>query len=313
MLVSIIIPLYNSQNFIEETIESALNQSYGNIEVIVVDDHSTDDSFKIVKQNVSDRVILVKNKGKGACAARNYGFEISKGDYIQYLDADDLLSKNKIESQMNILRKEEENSLCSCSFSRFYKKNRVDAVLKKQEINKSYDNPIDWLMDSWTGKGMGQTSIWLTKRTLHTKAGKWNEDLSKNQDGDFFTRVILASKSIYFDALSMVYYRSTGLDSISKKITYDSALSTFRSYKLYENYLESFEHINLKYALANNFYSFLIYYYPHFEDLQKKSKDEIYRLGYKLTDFNKNSITTKLSKIIGFENVLKIKQLVKFR
>ena len=104
--VSVIIPVFNAQEYINETINSVIKQTYeGSIEIIIIDDHSTDNSFQIVREFESDSIIVKKNPKKGACAARNYGFQLSTGDYIQYLDADDLLSKNKIRSQMELLMK----------------------------------------------------------------------------------------------------------------------------------------------------------------------------------------------------------------
>lgn len=101
-LVSVIIPCYNAEKYIEDAIKSALSQSYQPIEVIVIDDGSTDNGIEIVK-TYSERVRLERNSGKGACAARNLGMALSKGEYIQFLDADDVLVPNKIEKQLPYL------------------------------------------------------------------------------------------------------------------------------------------------------------------------------------------------------------------
>ena len=100
--VSILIPLYNSENYIEETIQSCLNQTYENIEIIIVDDGSTDKSLQIAKSFESGKLKVYSQPNSGACKARNLAFEKSIGDYIQYLDADDLLSENKIENQRKV-------------------------------------------------------------------------------------------------------------------------------------------------------------------------------------------------------------------
>lgn len=101
-LVSIIIPCFNTEKYISEAIASALNQTYPNIEVIVVDDGSTDRSLEII-QSFGDRLIYEQINHQGACAARNRGLQLSKGKYIQFLDADDLLLSNKIETQLPLL------------------------------------------------------------------------------------------------------------------------------------------------------------------------------------------------------------------
>lgn len=101
-LVSIIIPCYNTEKYIAEAIDSALSQSYQPIEVIVIDDGSTDSSVEVIK-TYSGHVRLEKNRGKGACAARNLGLTLSRGKYIQFLDADDVLVSDKIEKQVPYL------------------------------------------------------------------------------------------------------------------------------------------------------------------------------------------------------------------
>src|SRR5579875_322194 len=100
-LISIIIPLYNAEKYIIETIDSALQQSYKNIEIIIIDDGSTDSSFNVAETYKSDNIIVVKQENKGASAARNHGLKLAKGEYIQFLDADDILDVNKIEYQIN--------------------------------------------------------------------------------------------------------------------------------------------------------------------------------------------------------------------
>src|SRR5580698_4662849 len=96
-LVSIIIPSYNSENHLAETIKSALSQTWVNKEIIIIDDGSTDSSVQIAKGFESNVKVLVQ-KNKGASAARNAGLKEAKGDYIQFLDSDDLLSPDKIEA-----------------------------------------------------------------------------------------------------------------------------------------------------------------------------------------------------------------------
>src|SRR5690554_2487133 len=124
-LVSILMPLYNAEKWIEATIQSVVNQTYTNWELIVVDDGSSDNSYAIVKAlSAKDkRIRLVQQKNRGACAARNMAFELSKGTYIQYLDADDLLSSNKIEKQLQALQQpKDESAIASCAWTKFQNK-----------------------------------------------------------------------------------------------------------------------------------------------------------------------------------------------
>jgi hypothetical protein len=103
LLVSVIIPCYNAEPYIGEAIASALNQTYSPVEVIVVDDGSTDRSIEVIR-SFGDRVRLVAGEHRGACAARNQGLALSQGEFIQFLDADDVLLFNKLERQVPVLQ-----------------------------------------------------------------------------------------------------------------------------------------------------------------------------------------------------------------
>ena len=112
--VSILIPLYNSEKYIAQTIQSALNQTWENKEIIIVDDGSSDNSFEIARKFESDIVKVFLQKNSGSCITRNEAFSFSSGEYIQYLDADDLLSPNKIEFQMKLIERAE-NTISCCA------------------------------------------------------------------------------------------------------------------------------------------------------------------------------------------------------
>ena len=104
VLVSILIPSYNAEEWIEETIQSALSQTWPRKEIIIVDDGSTDNSLRIAKEYESNSVKVISQENSGAAVARNKALEYAQGDYIQWLDADDLLAPDKIEKQLRSSR-----------------------------------------------------------------------------------------------------------------------------------------------------------------------------------------------------------------
>ena len=115
-LVSIIVPVYNSEKFIQETINTVLNQTYKNWELILIDDCSTDQSKKILDENAQKdkRIIVLKNKENSKTAiTRNNGIKHAKGKYICFIDADDLWEKDKIEKQVLFMEKKK----CEFSFT----------------------------------------------------------------------------------------------------------------------------------------------------------------------------------------------------
>jgi len=109
-LVSVIIPCYNCRDFIAQALESVMRQTYKNIEIIVVDDGSSDGTKEFITNNYSD-IIYFYQRNQGPAAARNRGIKLSKGKYIAFLDADDAWLPNKIESQIEIMSKKDDVSL----------------------------------------------------------------------------------------------------------------------------------------------------------------------------------------------------------
>lgn len=109
-LVSVIIPVYNSEKFIKETIKTVQNQTYKNYELIVVNDCSTDNSKKIIEEEIKkdNKIKLINLKeNSGVAIARNTGIDNAKGKYIAFLDADDLWEKEKLEKQIEFMSKNE--------------------------------------------------------------------------------------------------------------------------------------------------------------------------------------------------------------
>ncbi|MET0244931.1 MAG: glycosyltransferase family A protein, partial [Flavitalea sp.] len=223
--------MYNSAATIEETVESCVNQQYANVEVIIVDDSSKDDSFAVAEKLAEEytNVKVYRQPNSGACRARNLAFEHSSGEYIQYLDADDILSLDKISAQMELALANERNDMFFCRWQRFTGSTSA-AVPNNLFIYKNYPVASNWLVDSWFGRGALQTACWLLSRDLVIAAGEWNETLLKNQDGEFFSRAILKADKMFYEPKGIVYYRDSGITSISGNKNYPTSESTFRSY-----------------------------------------------------------------------------------
>lgn len=115
-LVSIVVPVYNAEKHIKETINTIKKQTYKNYEVIFIDDASTDKSVSIIESKMSEKMKLIKlDKNKESAVARNFGIENSKGRYICFLDADDLWENEKIEKQVKFM----EQKQCAFSYTSF--------------------------------------------------------------------------------------------------------------------------------------------------------------------------------------------------
>ena len=208
-LVSVVIPAHNAAPWIVETVQSVCRQSWVNLEVIVVDDGSTDSSAEQIRGIADERVRLLRQQNAGAAAARNYGLRESRGDFLQFLDADDLLSPEKIASQIAVLDNSPPRAVASCAWYPF--SGHVSSAERNTENVWNESDPVRWLVRSLAGEGMMQTACWLLPRSVVNDAGPWNETLSLHDDGEYFARILVnAAKNVFVDGPAVFYRRSPG-------------------------------------------------------------------------------------------------------
>jgi glycosyltransferase involved in cell wall biosynthesis len=239
-LVSILIPAYNAEKTIGETIHSALDQTWPNKEILVIDDGSTDRTSEIVRSFVP-RITAVFTENRGMGAALNLAFRLCHGDYIQELDADDLLLPDKIERQLAALRDgDSRRILLSSPWARFYHRTREARFVR----NSFWEDmtPVEWLLRKMSEGTHMQNATWLVSRELAEAAGPWDESLKYDQDGEYFARVLVASEGTRFVPDTGILYRASGSNRVSyigKSRTKMDSL--FRSMKLHMKYLRSIE------------------------------------------------------------------------
>jgi glycosyltransferase involved in cell wall biosynthesis len=240
-LVSILIPAYNAEEFITDAIRSAIAQTWQRKEIIVVDDGSRDGTAEAARRFASTDVVFVSKENEGAAAARNHAFQLSQGDYIQWLDADDLLAPDKIERQLAALREGDgKRMLLSSPWGRFsYRAERARFVPTSlwQDLV-----PVEWLLRKLGEHHFMQTATWLTSRELAEAAGPWDTRLHVDDDGEYFCRVLLASEGIRFVPKARVYHRSSPASRVSHIGASDKKKDAmFLSMKLHVQYLQSLE------------------------------------------------------------------------
>ncbi|MDM7987652.1 MAG: glycosyltransferase [Smithella sp.] len=311
--VSVIIPLYNAEKYIEDALLSVLNQTYKNIETIIVDDGSTDHSLTIARKYESETVKIYTQPNAGACRARNFAFEKSTGDYIQYLDADDILAPNKIETQVNILEAYGSDAVTWCGHTRNYEDFKKGLYID-QGINRDYSNPVELFVDNFNGKGNIITLCWLTPRQLIEQSDSWDERLTKSQDGEFFIRVALKCKKIIFSKDTTVLYRLTGQTSIaanqSNKAIESVIMSAESSHKTILKYENS---DRVRNALISQYSKVFCRYYNKRNSLVlTRLESNIKQLGGRL-QYNGNRFIGLLAKIVGIKNALTLRNILKKR
>ena len=264
MKVSVLIPLFNSEKFIEQAIKSALNQSWQNKEVIIVDDGSTDKSLSIALSFESEIVKVFSQSNRGAASARNLAFKHSSGEYIQYLDSDDLLSEDKITKQMAIAAAYSyDPSFLIFGKTEVLEKEIADPIISLQPVNKSYDDPINLLIDLFSSVSFISSHAWLTHRDLIIRSGEWDEDLSANDDGEFFARVISNSKKVIHCNDGISYYRINLTDSLSNQKSPRHTLSEYLSLKKISGIIIQHNNTSLSRAACSRIFNwFIVEWFP---------------------------------------------------
>jgi glycosyltransferase involved in cell wall biosynthesis len=288
-LVSIIIPVYNSEKHLAETISSALEQTWPNKEIIIVDDGSADNSLAIAKSFASENVKVFYQPNKGASAARNKGIKEAKGDYIQFLDADDLLMPNKIATQVKQLAGKQ-GTLSRCPVVHFNEQDtdisnlapRGDELALYEDSNDPFNFLLD-LYDPATNMGaIVPIHSWLSPAALIKKA-KWDEDLTVNDDGEYFCRVVLSAKGIMAENNTLCYYRKyidKSVPSLSGGLDEKSLESLYSSLLLKREHLIKFKKDErVDKVIAINLMILLMRAYPEFKELSKTISESIRKLG----------------------------------
>jgi glycosyltransferase involved in cell wall biosynthesis len=181
--VSIIIPCYNSALYIKDSIESALNQTYKNIEVIVINDGSTDDSEKIIQRDFADKITYIKQTNAGVSSARNNGIRISTGDWILTLDSDDYINPYYVEDAIKLIE-DKKTLITSRAFFTDKDLNLINKIYPEGNIFKENIN-----LESMVKHNLVVTTS-LFSKFIWKISGGYNEYLHRAEDWEFWTNLI---------------------------------------------------------------------------------------------------------------------------
>jgi GT2 family glycosyltransferase len=282
-LVSVLIPAYNAERWIADTIRSSLAQTWPHVEIIVVDDGSRDATLKIAKSFEATNVKVVTQANSGAPVARNRAFELAQGSYLQWLDADDLLHPDKIAWQMRVADEiGDRRVLLSCPFGTFYRrpdKASFDRTSLWQDLT-----PVDYFLIRFNENACFQTDAWLVSRELTEAAGPWSEIGSPDDDGEYFCRVAMKSTRIKFVEQARSYYRqgiATGLHNASSS---RALQALFQSKVTCIRHLMTIEETPRSRAAAIQLLQdWMPYFYPEHQDIVERAQHLARELGGELT------------------------------
>lgn len=213
-LVSIITPNYNTEEYLAETIESVISQSYNNWELIIVDDHSTDSSVEIIKSfsDKHENIIYLQTKSNsgGPATPRNIGLDYANGEYVAFLDSDDTWFPKKLEFHINFMQREHSN------FSSTFRNTFSHSSESKSEIKESkYLKVYDY--SELLKKNLVDTSaVIIKKETIGDIRFDTSKELIAIEDYDFWLQILKnKNEHILISKVATVNYRITG-ENISK-------------------------------------------------------------------------------------------------
>jgi hypothetical protein len=219
--ISVIIPNYNRETLVGETISNLLGQTLPPLEIIVVDDGSTDKSVEVIR-SFGEKIKLIQQTNQGPGAARNAGLKIAIGEFIQFQDSDDLFSLNKLEAQAKLM----EQTGADIAFSPWVK-------LKIEGRNATLENhvlqqkmpPEKLSLPCWWLRGWSTVfQSLLFRRSFLTKLGFYRTDLMPSEDTELFFRALTSSPRIAFTDEALTLYRLHNVN----KITQDEGTSQAR-------------------------------------------------------------------------------------
>lgn len=276
--ISVLIACYNAEKYIGEAIESVLSQDWPNLELIVVDDGSTDTSAIEISKFKNDKLTAVTHENAGHCAAANRAYRMSTGDLIKFFDADDVLMPGCLRIQADRLR-DRNDVVAMGEWGRFYEKAPQTSFTHRDSYMDA--RPSDWLIADWiAGQPMTQCGMFLIPRTILETAGLWDTRLTLIDDFEFFARVLLAAEQVVFTAGAKLAYRSGLTGSISGRRSRRAIESQALSLELGVSYLlhaDNSERARL--ACANMLQMFVYEHYPYHVDLRHKMSAKIEALG----------------------------------
>ena len=205
--ISIVIPLYNKANAIEETVLSVLDQTFSDFEIVIINDGSTDASLAVTEGIEDSRINIYSTKNQGVSAARNYGITRAQADYIAFLDADDLWLPNHLESLNTLLQKFPNCGLYCTAYAKQYESIRTPAVFKNIPIKNNWVGIVDNYFESSLKNSLAWTSATMVPKSILEALNGFNESikLGAGEDTDLWIRIALQHPVAFCNSVTAIH------------------------------------------------------------------------------------------------------------
>lgn len=277
--VSVIIPTYNCEKYLANAIDSALQQTYQDFEVIIIDDGSSDGTKELVKKyvnNYSDKIHYVHQQNKGVSAARNNGIKIANGEYIAFLDADDLWISTKLMDQMKLLEKDRGLVLVFTDMQQ----TEGTKILYESFLKEKGYYPLIAATDFFSElvkKALIYTSTVVVKKQIFDEVGVFNETYKVGEDHDLWLRIAKRHR-IGFLARSFVVRRLHDFNATrNKQFFYEEQIRLLKGYL--KSDLFNKMHKRIFFRQLSNWYYELGYYYFSRKEYKRSLKWFVKSIG----------------------------------
>ncbi len=311
--ISIIIPVYNGEQFLCRCIDSIINQTYKNYEIIIINDGSTDRTKQIIEKYVEceSRIIFIDKINSGVSDSRNIGIDNASGDYITFIDADDWLEKDTLETMNKLLEKNEYDVIRYNYYTNYsnevQEKSEYDIEIKDQKLEKEKIEKI-MLPQILTGQMPAYVWLLLIKKRVINKTKKFNTELAMMEDTIFYVNLLTNIDNIYICSKNLYHYY---YDMNSASHSFKNAIRNLHNILLVHNLeiklicekkLDIEKNIklcNVAHAKMIEDISFRIFKNYSFEESKEKideicNNEEVHNI-FSNADFNKIQIHKKIA------------------
>jgi glycosyltransferase involved in cell wall biosynthesis len=309
-LVSICMPAYNASKYIDESLESIAKQTYTNIEIVIVNDGSTDNTAEVLekyadRQNI--RIIHTANRGQSAAA--NTAYLNSTGEYIKFFDADDVMNPEHIRAQVERAL-ENPNGIPSCEVRRFYDDDLSAAIVEPLANWKDLP-PMEWMViDNGKGLGMIGVCMFLIPRRFLERSGLWNEYLSLLNDYEFSPRFLLLADEVLFTPDAVLYYRSGQAGSLSQTLSRTRLMSAFNALEATHRLLISRnDSESVRMGLSQIWHLWMHHFYLNEMVMYRKAKHYLAGLG-NYPDLYFRRVASRTRKLLGWRTHKRITMML---
>jgi glycosyltransferase involved in cell wall biosynthesis len=208
-MISIVIPLYNKEKHIENTIKSVLDQTYRNFELLIINDGSIDNSLEIVQKFNDNRIKIIHKNNSGVASTRNLGIQYALGKLIAFLDADDYWDTEYLSVMINFINNFPNASIYCCNY---YIVTKSGKEIKSKNIESGYI--VDYFKIALNNPIISSSSVIIPKDTF-SKTGVFNENIKNGEDLHLWFRIV-DSGNIAFNSTPLAYYNLLQEDNASK-------------------------------------------------------------------------------------------------